>query len=262
MATRMLALSAVLVALAGVDVPAFSEEKPAPDDATSICRTGQFADAIPACTTIIEAAASSDSDRVSALAFRALALTRRAAEEDTKSQEDWLDCLHAEPEPGMAACSRLIDDPSESNSRRADALYNRSKRLLDKGQNVEAMADFQRALKDFTDHQAGSRQLAIADYTSALKLDPKQSRLLAYRGQLRLALADYVEALTDFESALAINDKEKMALFGRALLREAGGRPVEALADLKALMALPADTEEEKLLNKAASDFMSRLGAD
>ena len=48
----------------------------------------------------------------------------------------------------------------------------------------------------------------------------------------------------------------------RALLREASGHPVEALADLKVLIALPTDTDEAKWLNRAAKDFMSRLGAD
>ena len=258
-----LSLVAGLFALTLTSLAALSNPSPVADQGgMSVCQADDPGAALSACTGLIDNPATTDADKAKAYAARGQALVRRAFDEDSKSAQDWSDCLRAEPEPALAACTRIIENPTEYDSRRADALYNRSKRLLEKGRNQEAMADFQRSLNAFTDHQPGSRQRALEDYNAALKLDPANSHTYAARGHVYLSLDVFEFGLTDFEKALSLNAKEGMALLGRALLRDAKGDPVAALADLKAIVALPSDTDEAKWLNKVATQIMSRLGAD
>ena len=231
-------------------------------DSMTACQSEDTAAAIPACTLIIDDPATADSEKSGAYASRAQALTAQANEEEARNAQDWSNCVAAEPDPGLAACSRIIENPAEFDSRRADALYHRSKRLLEKGLNAQAMADFQRSLKPFAERQPQSRERAVADYSSALIITPSQSRWLAARGQLYLSLDDGGRASDDFEQALKLNSKEGMALLGRALLRDAIGDREGSLADLKALVALPIETDEAKWLNKTATQLISWLGAD
>ena len=235
---------------------------PADQAGMTTCQDGEPGAAIAACTDLIDEPAVAGVQKAKAYAARGQALTKRAFDEDSASGQDWNDCLSADPQPALAACTRIIDNPTEHDGRRADALYNRSKLLLQKGLNKEAMDDFQRSLKSFTDRQPGSRQKAVLDYTSALNLEPANSRWLAARGQIYLSI-DLVElASSDFDKALTLNAKEGMALLGRALLRETKGDPVGALGDLKSIVALPTETDEAKWLNNVATQIMSRLGAD
>jgi tetratricopeptide (TPR) repeat protein len=259
----MLTIVCSALAIAVLRQPAWSAPDPeSAGNSMAACKSEVPSDAIPACTVIIENASTTNPEKASAYALRAQAFTALAFDQDAKNAEDWRDCIAGEPDPGLAACTRIIDNATIESSRRADALYNRSKRLLDKGQNAEAMADFQRSLKPFTDQKPESRKLAIADYSSAIELDPANSKSLAARGQLYLAYDDRQSALADFEKALAADSKEGMARLGRALLRDASGDPVGAVGDLKAILALPNDTDEAKWLHQTASELMSKIGAD
>ena len=237
-------------------------DQTAPTGDLSTCQAQDSAVSIPSCTAIIDNAGSADASKATAYALRAQAFTVKAYDEDRKSAEDWRTCLTAELDLGLAACTRIIDTTSEQNDRRANALYQRSKLLIDKGRGADAMADFQRSLKGVSDRQPGSREHAVEDYTSAIKLDPANAKTLAARGQLYLALGTPASASEDFNKALALNAKEGMALLGRALMRDANGDPVGAVADLKTIIGLPTATDEAKWLNKTAAKIMSSIGAD
>ncbi len=252
---------AIAIAVSGQ--PAWSAASPeTPASGMAACKSEVPADAIPACTAIIGNASTPNPEKASAFSLRAQAYISQGYDQDAKNAEDWHGCVNAGLDPGLAACTRLIDNATLPDARRADALYQRSKRLLDKGQNTGAMADFQRSLKPFTDQKPENRKLALADYSSAIELDPANSKSLAARGQLYLAFDERQSALADFEKSLAIDGKEPMALLGRALLRNAMGNPVGAVVDLKAILALPNDTDEAKWLHQTATELMSKIGAD
>lgn len=253
-------LSMVCGALFGLGFWPVAFAEPAPDPAG--CQAKDPSVAIPACTALIDAAATAAGDKAIAYALRGRALTFVAYAEDTKIGQDWRDCITAETQPALAACTRLIDNPTLPDARRADALFQRSQRLSQEGLGKVAMADFQKSLKPFTDHKPPTRERALEDYSSAIKLDPANSRALAERGQIYLTVENIELAAADFDAAIALNAKEGIALFGRALLREAKGDPVGAVSDLKSIVALPADTEEAKWLNGAAKETMTRIGAD
>lgn len=253
----------VIVIAAGFATPAQSAPPPPSlDPSMATCQSGTSTDAIAACTSIIDDRASKDSARARAFGARAQALTAISFEDDRVNSQDWTDCTGPDPQPAIAACTRIIDNHTEYDGRRADALYTRSKLLMAQDRKVEAMADFKRALGTFSDHQPGSRERAAEDYSAALRLEPRNSVWLAARGQIYLSWNNIKSASTDFDDALAINSKEGLALLGRALLRDGKGDPFGALVDLKAIAALPVDSDEARWLKKTATELMSQIGAD
>ncbi len=230
-------------------------------DGQASCASREPLVAIAACTAIIDDIAVAKADNAKAHAMRALALTSRAYSEDAQSIEDWGICNSSQSTASFDACTRIIDNRTESDSRRADALYHRSKQHLAAGRKVESMTDFQRALKSFGDHQANSRERAVADYTEALSFDAGKSNWLAERGQLYLSLDNFKAAKADFEKALSLNGKEGIALLGRAFMRDMKGDKRGALRDLKTIVALPTDSDAAKWLNQTATDLLSRIGS-
>jgi tetratricopeptide (TPR) repeat protein len=83
--------------------------------------------------------------------FRALvgtaalfALTAPAA---AASQADWDACKGGDPDRSIVACTRIVQDPSETANRLANAHYNRGIAYKDKGDLDRAIADFGEAIR-------------------------------------------------------------------------------------------------------------------
>lgn len=73
--------------------------------------------------------------------------------------------------------------------------------------------------------------LAIADFTTALRIDPKLSRALNNRGAAQLEKRQFDQALSDFESALKLNPKYALAFMNRGLLYYRKGENDLAIRD-------------------------------
>ena len=56
---------------------------------------------------------------------------------------------------------------------------------------------------------------AIADYSEALKLDPKCTKALFGRGTARYYRGEYDEAIADYSEDLKIDPKDALAYFSR-----------------------------------------------
>ncbi|HSM82764.1 MAG TPA: tetratricopeptide repeat protein [Nodosilinea sp.] len=63
--------------------------------------------------------------------------------------------------------------------------------------------------------QVGDGEGAVADYTLALRFNPRSGRILANRGRVFSRQGDYPAAIADFDSALAINDGDALAYCDR-----------------------------------------------
>ncbi|MBS1169042.1 MAG: lipoprotein NlpI [Proteobacteria bacterium] len=127
--------------------------------------------------------------------------------------------------------------------------------------------------------QAGQFQAALADFTTAIQLNPGfyqayNNRALLYREQLnqpQAALADYNQAITlnptyqpaylgrgilyrqngqldlamaDFDQAVTLNTSDAKGYYNRALIYQTRGNHVRAIADLDAAIALDANASE------------------
>jgi len=79
--------------------------------------------------------------------------------------------------------------------------------------------------------------LALADCTAALAIDPDSAATLDSRGLVHLKMANFEAALADYEAALAIEADSGHYLFGRGVARLRLGQEEAGRADLAAAEA-------------------------
>jgi tetratricopeptide (TPR) repeat protein len=108
------------------------------------------------------------------------------------TQQDYNDCAQtSNPALSLAACTRLIQDPAQSVSDRVIAYLNRGNDNAALNQPDSAIADYSEAIKldprnivalssrAIAYFGKGDRERAIADYNAANTLDPKQVTQMA-----------------------------------------------------------------------------------
>jgi len=132
------------------------------------------------------------------------------------SQEDWNGCQSKDPKVAIPACSAIIPDESESPQNRADAYAYRAAQYLAQG-NVER---------------------AIADYSEALKLTPRNVTAYVSRALAEMRQGDKDHAILDYSIADKIDSG--------AVARIASGNPdVQRLADAARASPPPAGALSE-----------------
>lgn len=137
-----------------------------------------------------------------------------------QSQAAWgqpsLLCAKSKPEETIAACTRLLGLPDADLRGKRAALYERANAFSD--------------LRQFKE--------AIADYTSALDLDPNDVGSLSNRGVARMALGQAIKALSDFNAALQLRPDYVTAYFNRAAAHMLLGDLNAALKDVDVAIQL------------------------
>jgi len=108
------------------------------------------------------------------------------------SQKDRDDC-NGSGDQAIAACTEVINDSGESAGDRAVAYYNRGNAHADKG-------DLDRAVADYSNR-------AIADYTEAIRLNPKNANHYSYRPGAYEAKGDFDGAIADYTEAIRLDPK-------------------------------------------------------
>ena len=153
----------------------------------------------------------------------------------------------------------------ETKVHRAESFVQAGKGLMEKGQNLQAVKVYSRAIelnpanaKTFflrgLAHEARSEHdLAIADYTEAIRLDPKQSRFYRHRGVNRFANEDCDQAVADFDEALRLDPDDLDVRVLRCETHEARGDDKQALADARAC---------RKLGGRVSSELLAKLRQD
>jgi tetratricopeptide (TPR) repeat protein len=99
------------------------------------------------------------------------------------NQQDWDGCQSKDPKVAIPACSSIIPDESESPQNRADAYAYRAAQYL-KQDNI---------------------QRAIADYTEALKLTPRNITAYVSRALAEFRQGDKEKAILDYSIAVKID---------------------------------------------------------
>lgn len=112
------------------------------------------------------------------------------------SRRDRADCDKVTEETAMAACERVINDRRESKRNRSDAFVNRG--LLRFG------------TRDFDP--------AIADFTEAIRLNPKNARAYQGRGAAWLLKKEIDRAIADFGVAIRLDPKYAESYHSRGTL--------------------------------------------
>ena len=127
------------------------------------------------------------------------------------SQQDWDGCQSKDPKAAIPACSAIIPDQSESPQNRADAYAYRAAQYL-------ALDNVERA---------------IADYTEAIKLTPRNVTAYVSRALAEMRQGEKDQAILDYSIADKIDSG--------AVARIASGNPdVQRLADAARAAPPPA----------------------
>ncbi|HEY6565062.1 MAG TPA: tetratricopeptide repeat-containing serine protease family protein, partial [Pirellulaceae bacterium] len=84
---------------------------------------------------------------------------------------------------------------------------------------------------------AGRTQVAMRQFTDAIKRDPKLAEAHAQRGWAFIAQSDYVTAISDFGTALELDHNNATAWYGRGRARRLMGENEEAVKDLSSGIA-------------------------
>ncbi|QQE63640.1 hypothetical protein GFS31_03080 [Leptolyngbya sp. BL0902] len=119
--------------------------------------------------------------------------------------------------------------------------------------------------------QMGDLAEANADYTLALRFNPRSGHLLANRGRVLSRQGQYQAALADFDAALALSTEDALVYCDRGYAHYFLGAWEQALADFNQALALNPDLAEAylgrghtqirlaKRANAALSDFRKTL---
>jgi tetratricopeptide (TPR) repeat protein len=141
-----------------------------------------------------------------------------AAQQPTDQDEE--DCTRSlDPEKIIPACTKLAEDRSDTPRNRAVAYY-------DRGNAYKNRQEYDRA---------------VADYSDALKLDPKYAHAYLNRGFSFAAKGDAKSALADLTHAIQLDPSQKLAYFNRGLVYRTEGNYRAAIADYDAAVKLDAN---------------------
>jgi tetratricopeptide (TPR) repeat protein len=166
-------------------------------------------------------------------------------------------CAKASGDKAIAACTRAISSGRFHGHNLAVVYYNRGNTYQANGDNDRAIADFTEAIRldpkyvraynnrGNAYHDKGDNDRAIADYTEAIRLDPKYTFAYNGRGNAYQAKGDNDRAIADFTEAIRLDPKYVFAYSNRCWARALAGRDLaQALDDCnKALRLRPGDSD-------------------
>jgi tetratricopeptide (TPR) repeat protein len=108
--------------------------------------------------------------------------------------------------------------------------------LVRKLLNPKSAADFERRGTHYANR--GRADLAVADLSQALKLDPKLDGALSQRGEVLFHLGDFENAVTDFDKAIALNDRKARTFLARGMTQLHLGDREKAAEDFDSAIKL------------------------
>jgi len=164
---------------------------------------------------------------------------------------DWDDCLQDQAlDRQIRGCTAVLNRSGETAARRAIAFSRRGFANLLRGQEAAALADFTEALRlDPRDDWAltnrglillntGRVDEAKADLEAAIRLNPRNDTALALRGLLNQERGDLDAAMADFDEAIRLNPQNGVAFYGRARVHDHRGELRQAAEDFRAALRL------------------------
>ena len=153
--------------------------------------------------------------RNSALYFLTAVTFAMSASAPVQSQvsPNWRQCVNEgevfAPEVAIRSCTVLIESASETRSNWAIAFYNR-------GNAFRARGDYDRA---------------IADYTNAAEINPKDANPFYARGDAYDRIGVFDRAIADYTKAIELNPKDGDAYYSRGTVHDRKGEDKRAMAD-------------------------------
>jgi tetratricopeptide (TPR) repeat protein len=144
------------------------------------------------------------------------ALCVLAAPAAAASRADWDACKGDDPDASIAACTRIIQGRGETAKNFAIARRYRGLAYQRKADLDRAIADYSEAIRldpkyadayygrGLTYRNKGDLEVAIADYSEAIRLDPKLASAYNNRGNAYRDKGDPDRAIADFNEAIRL----------------------------------------------------------
>jgi tetratricopeptide (TPR) repeat protein len=163
--------------------------------------------------------------------------SRRYLGDYSGSWDDFDTAVGLDPDRGIAYIGRaLAVSFGHKSDRNPNADFQQGQKLLDRPENaIEYM------MRGTAKAQLRDDPGAIADYTTAIELNPRL--LVAYnnRGNLHQSLGDFDAALADFSTVLEIDPQSAIAYNNRAIIYTQIGEFTAAIADYHRAIELESD---------------------
>jgi len=158
----------------------------------------------------------------------------------------------------IRSCTALIQSSQERARDRAFAYISRGSAWRDKGDVDRAIADYSEAIRldpknaAYLNERCWARAiagrelpLAVTDCTEALRIAPNDANIIDSRGFVYLRLSRLDDAVADYDEALRRNPKQAGSLYGRGLAKLRKGDVAGGEADIAAAKAIQVDIAEE-----------------
>lgn len=94
------------------------------------------------------------------------------------------------------------------------------------------------------DEVAEQMQLAVADYSSAIELNPQYGKAYNNRGNAHASLGDLEQALADYDRALELDDSLDLTYYNRGAIQYQLRNYEAAIADLETYLEMVPDAED------------------
>lgn len=140
----------------------------------------------------------------------------------------------------IAACSRIVSDPSVKVQSKARAYFHRGNAYAANSDKERALADYDAAIRldptlaDAYYRRASAqtvRERALADYDEAIRLNPRSSDFYFMRGTVHLQNNDHDRAIADFGQSARLDPGQLMAYAKRGEAHVAKHQYDHAIAD-------------------------------
>lgn len=172
------------------------------------------------------------------------------------------DCAQSDvPSVIISSCGHLIADGKETAEVKAIAYANR-------GTAYQKNADFDAAIADYTAaiklnpklarayfnrgvgmYRKKETKSAIADFSEAIRLDPKDPEPFVNRAIVQFELGQYAPSIADMSSAIRLSPKMPLLFLYRGKIYLAQGDAKRAAADFRHVLELdPTDATAKALL--------------
>jgi tetratricopeptide (TPR) repeat protein len=158
----------------------------------------------------------------------------------------------------IGSCTALIQSSPERARDRAFFYHNRGNAWAAKSDNDRAIADYSEAIRldpkkaEYLNERCWARAiagrelpLAVTDCTEALRIARDDANIMDSRGFVYLRLSQLDDAVADYDQALRRNPKQAGSLYGRGLAKLRKGDVAGSEADIAAAKAIQADIVEE-----------------
>ncbi|HRD78521.1 MAG TPA: caspase family protein, partial [Hyphomicrobiaceae bacterium] len=190
------------------------------------------------------------------------------------SAQDTADCRGSDNAKAVAACTRIIEYGTRQPAAvLADAYHFRGLAHGRAGNHDIAIADFSEALRVRTGYgpsyasrgvayaNRGNSDAAFTDYSEAIRINPKDGVAWSNRSGINLRRGNIDAAIADASEALRIRPNHIGALINRAEAWQKKGDAAKARADISAALAMTASTDFERRRLNDARNILASLDA-